>query len=392
MPQIASHQSGSTMIRIVSRSPRQGSIKPVCCRCIAGIVFALSLLPSQVFALLPFTQTGNLYVSMWTADEIAVFSPAGEPLLRFGAEGLDGPRGLAFDPVNGEIWVAAELSNALFVFNREHELLRRIDHPDFDEPVGITFSPTANSPDQAPLVYISNSNGNEVMVLDLEGNLLRRFTDASLADPNCAAFMMDGSLMLSNRLGSTLGGTGAVAKFAEDESFQFDFTSSGISSLMAVARDANNTDAGSDDTVWVTSGGGDNGIYEFDQSGNLLTTLLPADIDDARAVVPQGIAFDANGDFYVVSYLNEVIKFDGDGNFLLRFPTGAGTSRSTAFSGPIDSQAPVTDPEIISPVTPESEITPATNQGGGGSAGMYLSGFLLLVSLVRTRRYLSRRC
>jgi len=100
---------------------------------------------------------------------------------------------------------------------------------------------------------------------------------------------------------------------------------------MAIARDTNAMQSGLDDTVWVTSGGGDTGIYEFDQAGNLLTTLLPADIDNGSPIVPQGIAFDDAGNFVVVSYLNEVIKFDGDGNFLMRYPTGPGTARSTAF-------------------------------------------------------------
>jgi DNA-binding beta-propeller fold protein YncE len=283
-------------------------------------------------ALLPFAKTGNLYVSMWTSDEIAVFTPDGTPVERFTASGLDGPRGIAFNPANGEIWIAGEFSNAIYIFDHQHQFLRTLEHEDFNEPVGVTFR-TVDADAADALVYISNSNGNEIMVFNQAGELQRRFSGPDLSDPNCSAFMADGSLFVSNRLGGSGGVVGSVSSFDAQESFLFDFTTTGIASLMAVARDPNMSEMNEDDTLWVTSGGGDTGIYEFDQSGNLLNTLLPADIGDGRSITPQGIAFDSNGDFYVVSFLNEVLKFDSDGNFISRFPTGDGTSRSTAFQG-----------------------------------------------------------
>lgn len=283
-------------------------------------------------ALLPFEKTGNLYVSMWTSDEIAVFTPDGTPVERFTADGLDGPRGIAFNPANGEIWIAGEFSNAIYIFDHQHQFLRTLEHEDFNEPVGVTFR-TVDADAADALVYISNSNGNELMVFTQAGELQRRFSAPDLSDPNCSAFMADGSLFVSNRLGGSGGAVGSVSSFDAQENFLFDFTTTGIASLMAVARDPNVSAMNEDDTLWVTSGGGDTGIYEFDQSGNLLNTLLPADIDDGRSITPQGIAFDGNGDFYVVSFLNEVLKFDSDGNFITRFSTGDGTSRSTAFQG-----------------------------------------------------------
>jgi len=294
---------------------------------------SLLLMSGNAAALLPFEKTGNLYVSMWVADEIAVFQPDGTEAERFTTPGLDGPRGIAFNPANGEIWIASEFGNAIFIFDHQHEFLRTLEHEDFNEPVGVTFAMTEGVDAASQEVYISNSNGNEIMVFDQSGNLLRRFSDISLSDPNCSAFMQDGSLFVANRLGGTQGSLGAVSKFSADDEFLFDFTAPGIASLMAVARDPNVMPVGLDDTVWATSGGGDTGIYEFDQNGNLLTTLLPGDIDDGRRIVPQGIAFDSDGNFVVVSFLNEVIKFDGDGNFMMRFPTGEGTARSTAFQG-----------------------------------------------------------
>lgn len=303
-----------------------------------GFVFwfvslCIHVFPGHAAALLPFENTGNLYVSMWSSDDIAVFTPDGAPQVRFSADGLDGPRGIAFNPANGDIWVASEFGNAIFIFDSEHRFLRTLDHPDFDEPVGVTFEsePGVAASDQS--VYVSNSNGNEIMVFDQSGNLQRRFSGTALLDPNCSAFMPDGTLFVANRLGGTFGTSGAVSVFDNSDTFTFDFTTDGIASLMAVARDPNSLSIDSDDSLWITSGAGDNGIYQFDSSGNLLTSLVPADIGDGRSIIPQGIAFDGDGSFYVVSFLGEVLKFDRDGNFLTRFPTGEGTSRSTAFQG-----------------------------------------------------------
>ncbi len=347
-------------------------------------------LPASASAVLPFERTGNLYVSMWTADEIAVFSPDGEPLERFTAQGLDGPRGIAFNPINGDIWVASEFGNAIFIFDHAHRFLRRLNHPDFDEPVGVTFSSTTVVNNAQPTVYVSNSNGNEIMVFDLEGNLQRRFSGTAFKDPNCSAFMQDGSFFVANRLGGSFGTTGAVSAFAANDDFLFDFTTDGIASVMAVARDTNNLSTDVDDTIWVTSGAVDSGIYEFDSNGNLLTSLLPAQIDDGRPIVPQGIAFDSEGSFYVVSYLNEVLKFDADGRFISRFPTGEGTARSTAFQGcqpseagacvpfgtNVDGNAQTTD--TAGGDGTQGQTTVSANGGGGGFAGWLLIGLLAI--------------
>lgn len=334
---------------------------------------------NAVSALLPFEKTGNLYVSMWTSNDIAVFTPDGAAVERFTAAGLEGPRGIAFNPANGEIWVAGEHSNAIYIFDHRHQFLRTLEHEDFAEPVGITFR-TVDADASNALVYISNSNGNELLVFNQAGILQRRFTTSALLDPNCSAFMADGSLYVSNRLGGSSGEIGSVSRFDSQESFQFDFSAPGISSLMAVARDRNVVGADADDTLWVTSGGGDTGIYEFDLDGNLRNTLLPAAIDDGRSIVPQGIAFDSAGDFYVVSFLNEMLKFDSDGNFLMRFPTGDGTARSTAFQGcraDVDDACVPLGVELGDEETAGSagdsnsdeSITSASETGGGGAFG-----------------------
>lgn len=292
---------------------------------------------SSSWALLPFEDTGNLYATMWTADVVRVFDASGNVVKDITAPGLDGPRGVAFNPHKGEVWVAGEHSNTIYIFNRGGHFKRSFTHPEFNEPIGITFkmAPDVKPKDQE--VYIANSGnatkdptkGNEIMVFDQDGNLLRKFTQPNLVDPNCAAFMPDGSYYLSNRLGGGLGTIGAIDKYDANDNFLFSFTTTGILSLMAVARDPNGP-GDADDTIWATSGGGAKGIYEFDQNGNLLKSILPADIGDPT-IVPQGIAFDDAGNFTVASTTNVIYRFDGDGNFLGSFPAGTGTARSIAF-------------------------------------------------------------
>ena len=319
--------------------------------CVLGLL-AIALFSRDVAAELPFENDGNLYVAMYNSNAYNIFSKSGDFVGTLTTPGLDGPRGLAFNPANGDIWVTGELSNTVYVFDNQHQLRWTVTHPQFNQPVGVSFKMTAgvNSEDQE--VYISNSGtgagttGNNIMVFDQEGNFLRSFTRTGLVDPNCTAFFPDGSFYVSNRLGSVNDNGGAdgilgrVDKFDQHDEFLFSFNAPGMASVMAVARDPNGP-GDLDDTVWVTSGGGARGIYEFDQDGNLLKTILPADLPGVDAtglsMVPQGIAFDDNGNMTVVSWTGGVYQFDGAGSLQNAYdpdptiPSTPGKSRSMAF-------------------------------------------------------------
>ena len=320
--------------------------------CFLGLL-GLAFFTGNAVAQLPFENDGNLYVAMYNSDTYNIFTKGGELVGTLTTPGLNGPRGLAFNPANGDIWVTGEFSNTVYVFDNEHRLRWTLTHPEFNQPVGVSFKMTqgVNAEDQE--VYISNSGtgagstGNNIMVFDQQGNFLRSFTRNGLVDPNCTAFFPDGSFFVSNRLGRVNGNgasdgiLGRVDKFDANDEFLFSFNAPGMASVMAVARDPNGPGA-LDDTVWVTSGGGARGIYEFDQAGNLLQTILPAELPSvgvpATSMVPQGIAFDDNGNMTVVSWTGGVYQFDGDGNFQNAYdPDPAirsvpGKSRSMAFA------------------------------------------------------------
>lgn len=272
----------------------------------AALITAASLAGAPAHAVLPLESTGHLYVSMWTADQVRVFDDAGTLVQTLTAPGLDGPRGIAFNPANGDIWVAGEHSDALYIFNKQGQYLKTITHPDFDEPVGITFADRKGVKGKGKgrvvqatqEVFISNSgtlstdpqvnNNGEIIVLDDRGNHLRSFSNPNAVDPNCSALLPNGALYVSNRLGLKNasgvedGVRGRIDVYTPRGDFQTSFTTTGINSLMAVARDPNGPGNG-DDTLWVTSGGGDRGIYEFNRNGELRTTILPADVGTALA-------------------------------------------------------------------------------------------------------------
>ena len=321
--------------------------RALCC------VVALTAIVGNAAAELPFENDGNLYVAMYNSDTYNVFGKDGQYVTTFTTPGLNGPRGLAFNPFNGDIWVTGEFSNTIYVFNSSHQFLWALTHPEFNQPVGVSFKMTSGVNPEDQEVYISNSGnsptstGNNIMVFDQQGNFLRSFTRNGLVDPNCTAFFPDGSFYVSNRLGTvddngnSDGILGRVDKFDENDNFLFSFNTPGMASVMAVARDPNGP-GDADDTVWVTSGSGARCICEFDQDGNLLQTILPSDLPDfgvpGSSMVPQGIAFDDNGNMTVVSWTGGVYLFDGDGNLQNSYdpdpslPAAAGKSRSMAFA------------------------------------------------------------
>jgi len=303
------------------------------------LVAASLLISGSASALLPFDDTGDLYVSMWNDDVVRVFDDYGNLVDELTAPGLSGPRGMAFNPANNDMWLAGEFSNEIYIFNKHGKYTWKFSHPEFNEPLSVTFRMTQGIRAKNQEVYISNSNENNIMVFDQKGNHLRTFTNPYASDPNCSAFFPDGTHYNTNRLGirdsngDIDGVVGRVDKYSADDNFVTSFTTPGILSLMAVARDPNGP-GDADDTLWATSGGGDRGIYEFDQDGNLLTTILPADLPDfgvpGASMVPQGISFDDQGNFTVISWFGGVFQFDGNGTLLNSFDPGGPGSRSSA--------------------------------------------------------------
>ena len=78
----------------------------------------------HALAELPFENDGNLYVSMYNSDTYHIFTKESGFVGTMTAPGLNGPRGLAFNPVNGDIWVTGEFSNTIYIFDQSNQFLR----------------------------------------------------------------------------------------------------------------------------------------------------------------------------------------------------------------------------------------------------------------------------
>ncbi|MEM9411532.1 MAG: ABC transporter permease subunit, partial [Planctomycetota bacterium] len=155
-------------------------------RFLIGYAFLLSTLwstfPEQGFGQLPFENDGDLFVAMYNSDTYQILTKRGEPVGTMTTPGLNGPRGLAFNPANGDIWVTGEFSNTIYIFDRNRQFQWSFTDPDFNQPVGVSFKMTPGTPAEDQEVYISNSGsgagttGNNIMVFDQQGNFLRGFT------------------------------------------------------------------------------------------------------------------------------------------------------------------------------------------------------------------------
>ncbi len=271
----------------------------------AVVGWLLLFLVHSAPGILPPPRTGNLYVTSFGTDSVAVYDSTGAYLRSFSAPGLDGPRGIVFAP-NNRIYIAGQHSDQIFVFDRNEQLITTFGHMQLDGPTGMAVEDT--------LLYVCSFNNDQVVVFNLEGTFLRTFTGGGLNGPNCVAFDSHGNIYVSSAM------TATVVKFAPDETHRITFTGGGLSSPMGIARDTA-------DVLYV-AGGGSNNIVMFDTLGNTLGTITHADLGG-----PQGIAFDDRGHFFTSSFFQDhLVEFDGSGNYVQTITAGnLDMPRSLAF-------------------------------------------------------------
>jgi len=104
--------------------------------------------------LLPPARTGNFFVSSYNADSVAVYDSSGNYLHHFGAEGLNGPRGVVFAP-NNKVYIASQLSDEIYVFDRNEQYLTQFSDEELDGPTGMAvIDSTEHSPAVVLMVQI----------------------------------------------------------------------------------------------------------------------------------------------------------------------------------------------------------------------------------------------
>ena len=275
---------------------------------------AAAPLPLRADYPLPPSATGRAYVSSFGTDEIFCYAASGEYLFKFEHEDLRGPRGLAFAP-SGELYAAAQLSSQILVFDREGTYLRQFTTDGLSGPTGIAFAPDGR-------LYVSSFSNGRVYIFDADAST--GFVDSETANvsrPNCVAFGPEGDIYVANQFPSHVGlfnpGGDAVDEFSDAT----------LSSLMGVAV--------YDGLVYVT-GGASHNVGVFDLAGQHVET-----ISSGVVLSPQGIAFDAEGNYTISSFSNgKVATFSRDGTLLFEFESaGVEVARSIAFE-PLEVSVP----------------------------------------------------
>ncbi len=169
-------------------------------------------------------------------------------------------------------------------------------------PMGVAVGPNGK-------VYVSDNNGNRVVVLDASGAIVSEIGAGSgLVTPRGLAFGPDGELYVSTAAGIPLYVFNAagekVAEYGKSE---------------GVLR-AEGLEVGIDGHIFVASQRDDD-IYEFDSSGVLVRQIgKDAGLDD-----PIGIAFGRDGLMYVASENhNEIVVFGPSGDVVGSFGKAEG--------------------------------------------------------------------
>ncbi len=138
--------------------------------------------------------SGDFFVADTANNRIAAFKANGEPLATFGTEGLiDGtaaqpgsqdetpapgfssPCGLAIDDSNGNLFVADQNNNRIWIFDSSGAFKGKIADSSLNGPCGIAFDSTGD-------LYVRNANNGKVLRFDRKGAVDYDFA-STLYDP-----------------------------------------------------------------------------------------------------------------------------------------------------------------------------------------------------------------
>lgn len=238
---------------------------------------------------LPPPRTGNLYVSSYGTNEVYCYAPDGQFLFKFGHHDLKGTRGLAFargpeeSGVDRELYVGAQTTDRILVFDPKGNYRRQFTGGGLDGPTSLAFGPDEK-------LYVSSFGTHDILVFSAD-EYEARFTADGLRGPNCIAFSGAGEIYVASQL------TNRVYRFAPDRTVIQHFEDGGLRSPMGVAIYGGK--------VYVT-GGSSHTVSIFSLDGIVIRHL------DTEAAIsgPQGIAFDDRGNFVITSfYTGEVARY-----------------------------------------------------------------------------------
>lgn len=186
---------------------------------------------------------------------------------------------------------------------------------------------------QADTVYVSNSGNDTIAIISSSGTTT---FDSGLDDPQGLAFNSSGNLFVANA------GSGDISEFSPSGGLITGTYATGLDDPTGIAFDSAGNlyvaNSGSNDIVKILAGGGSSSVFATDSStpyglafnaGNLYVTNnssnsiieisagpteSPVPVSGQALNIPDGIAFDKNGNIFVVNHGAPSIEEISGGN------------------------------------------------------------------------------
>lgn len=242
-------------------------------------------------------QADSIYVSNNVDNTITMIASNGTQTT-FGSGDLNGPTGIALDPLNGDLYVANN-GGSIAEFTQSGTFLG--DLPDtFNNPRGLAFDSSGN-------LFVANQSSNSISEVT-PGGTVSTFLDTGLDFPNGLAFDSAGNLYIANGNG--------------DSNITV-VTPGGIPSTLNVTGHPLNWPNGlafdSAGNLYVVNN--HDPSVEKISTGGLGTVFATTGLSD-----PKGVAVDSSGDVWVADFdTNQVTEYNPAGTLIGTF---------TGLSGP----------------------------------------------------------
>ena len=240
----------------------------------------------------------TLYVSNYGSDTIAIIN-AGVTTTFGSSSDLNGPMGLAFDPLNGNLFVANATSGNIAEFTANGTLITSTYATGLANPKGLAFDSAGN------LYVAENTPGLIEKILpginDLSGGAASTFA-SNLNGPTGIAFDSVGNLFVTNQTGESVtiitpGGIPAGNVF---------ITGPQLNMPHGIAFDSNGN-------VFVVNQG--NATVEEIKAGGIGSIF-------ASGGMPRGDVFDSAGNLYVTDISNgTVTEYNSLGGLVTTYST-----------------------------------------------------------------------
>jgi hypothetical protein len=255
---------------------------------------------------------GVMVATCWAAPNQRLLEPR---LVLWGfaqGEMLNQPRGIAFDPRDGAIYLANTGNHQIEVFSNTGRPLSRFVHRVLGaNGVGADGSPCALAFDRSGRLLIADQLASYVDVLDGRGRPVTRL-EIPAGHPNALAVAGDGTIFV-----------GTTAEVSKIYRFRPDYTPDG-------AWGEEGTEPGhlfgvtalamlGDTAIAVACGRTTIGIQIFTPGGVYRHGFGLHDVGEGNLSLPSGVVATADGRIWVADEIRETIQvFDEDGNFVAK--------------------------------------------------------------------------